>query len=260
MVGRFLSKDAAQVIRAEISASSGNEVFFVGNLDSNKLLADIKVLARGNKFSVPAIIDSAKSGQVVLHNHPSGDLTPSEQDIFLASVFGNNGVGFFIVDNGLKDVYVVVEPFKKKEHIKLDITEVRNYLAPQGVVSELLENYEFREEQVIALERVLSSFNNNTVELIEAGTGTGKTFSYLIPSILWAIRNNERTVVSTNTINLQEQLIGKDIPIMDKAISEEFKYSLVKGMRNYVCLLRVETLTDGQMDILEISTSMKLKI
>ena len=165
---------------------------------------DVEVLARGNKYSVPAIIDSAESGQVVLHNHPSGNLTPSEQDIHLASIFGNNGVGFFIIDNSLKEIYVVVEPFKKKEYVKLDLNETRGYLNPGGTVSEVLkDSYEFREEQIHTLDEITASFNDNTVELIEAGTGTGKTFSYLIPSILWAIRNNERVVVSTNTINLQ---------------------------------------------------------
>ena len=252
MIEKLFSKDVVEIIKTEISASDGNEVFFVGNCNNDGLLEDVKVLARGNKFSVPAIIDSAKSGQIVIHNHPSGNLTPSGQDIFLASIFGNNGVGFFIIDNCLSDVYVVVEPFKKKECIKLDLTETRSYLIPGGPISNVLkESYEFRKEQIIALDQISTSFNNNTVELIEAGTGTGKTFSYLIPSILWAIKNNERVVVSTNTINLQEQLIGKDIPILVEAVSEQFKYSLVKGMRNYLCLLRMETLTDGQKDLFD---------
>ena len=250
MIEDLFSKDVSNKIKEEISASSGNEVFFVGNCSNDGQLDTIKVLARGNKFSVPAIIDSARSGQVVLHNHPSGNLTPSEQDIHLASIFGNNGVGFFIIDNSLSDVYIVVEPFKKKDFVKLDLQETKGYLIPGGPVSEILrDNYEYREEQIHTLEEICSSFNDDTVELIEAGTGTGKTFSYLIPSILWAVKNSERVVVSTNTINLQEQLIGKDLPVLVDAIPEEFKYSLVKGMRNYLCLLRVETVSDGQMDL-----------
>jgi len=250
VIEKVFSKDAYETIKGEISASSGNEVFFVGDCNSEGILEAVKVLARGNKFSVPAIIDAADSGQIVVHNHPSGNLTPSEQDIHLASIFGNNGVGFFIIDNNLKDFYVVVEPFKKKGLIKLDSDETRGYLIPGGRVSDLLkDNYEFREEQIRTLDEITSSFNENTVELIEAGTGTGKTFSYLIPSILWAIRNKERVVVSTNTINLQEQLIGKDLPVLDDAISEEFNYSLVKGMRNYLCLLRAETVREGQADL-----------
>ena len=252
MIEKLFSKDVSEIVKSEISSSSGNELFFVGNCNNEGQLETVKVLARGNKFSVPAIIDSAKSGQVVFHNHPSGNLTPSEQDIHLASVFGNNGVGFFIIDNYLSDIYVVVEPFKKKEYLKLDIEEAGNYLSPGGRVSEILkENYEFREEQIQTLNEISSSFNKNTVELIEAGTGTGKTFSYLIPSILWAIKNNERVVVSTNTINLQEQLIGKDLPVLSDAIPEDFKYSLVKGMRNYLCLLRAETVSEGQTDLFE---------
>ncbi len=252
MIEKLFSKDIIESIRSEISASLGNEVFFVGDFDSSGLCSEIEVLARGNEFSVPAIIDSARSGQIVLHNHPSGNLTPSEQDIYLASIFGNNGVSFAIVDNEVSGVYVVVEPFREKKNLKIDLNEAKGYLIPGGPISDLLENnYEFREEQILVLNRVLSSFNNNSIELIEAGTGTGKTFSYLIPSILWALKNNEKVVVSTNTINLQEQLIHKDIPLMAKVIPEKFRYSLVKGMKNYVCLLRAETLADNQMDIFE---------
>lgn len=252
MIEELFSKDTAEAIRSEISASLDNEVFFVGDFDDNGLCSDIKVLARGNEFSVPAIIGSASPGQIVVHNHPSGNLTPSEQDVHLASIFGNNGVGFVIVDNEVSDVYVVVEPFRTKENLAVDLNEAESYLVPDGPVSEVLkDSYEFRKEQILVLGRVLSSFNNNGVELIEAGTGTGKTFSYLLPSILWALKNNERVVVSTNTINLQEQLIYKDIPLMARVVPEDFRYSLVKGMNNYVCLLRADTLADNQMDLFE---------
>lgn len=252
MIEELFSEDTAESIRSEISASLDNEVFFVGDFDDNGLCSDIKVLARGNEFSVPAIIGSAGPGQIVVHNHPSGNLTPSEQDVHLASVFGNNGVGFVIVDNEVSDVYVVVEPFRTKENLAVDLNEAESYLVPDGPVSKVLkDSYEFRKEQVGVLGRVLSSFNNNGVELIEAGTGTGKTFSYLLPSILWALKNNERVVVSTNTINLQEQLISKDIPLMARVVPQDFRYSLVKGMSNYVCLLRAETLAENQMDLFE---------
>ena len=80
--------------------------------------------------------------------------------------------------------------------------------------------------------------------IVEAGTGVGKSLAYLVPSALHAVRNNARTVISTNTINLQEQLIGQDIPIARKLLAEagialdDLRVAQLKGRRNYLCLLR----------------------
>ena len=83
---------------------------------------------------------------------------------------------------------------------------------------------------------VLDAYENNALALIEAGTGIGKSIAYLIPAILWAATTGERTVISTHTIPLQEQLLQKDIPLLMKALGLEMKVSLVKGMSNYVCM------------------------
>ncbi len=246
------SPEVIQKLQTEIHIASGNEVFFVGDLDDNLNLFGVRALARGNEYSVPAIIDSASAGQVVLHNHPSGNLTPSEQDIHLASIFGNNGVGFLIINNSVSEIYSVVEPFKKKEYSPIEIGELEKLLMPKGPVAKKLgKSFEHRKEQIKVLNETAKAFNDDSIALIEAGTGTGKTFSYLIPSIKWAIQNNERVVISTNTINLQEQLIGKDIPMLEQSINEDFTYSLVKGMRNYLCLLRAEAVDDGQQELIE---------
>lgn len=246
------SPQVIQKLQTEIHIASGNEVFFVGNFDDNFTLNNVTVLARGNEYSVPAIIDSAAAGQVVLHNHPSGILTPSEQDIHLASIFGNNGVGFLIINNSVSDIYSVVEPFRAKEYTPIDISKLEKLLMPKGPVAiKLGDSFEHRKEQVKVLKEAAKAFNENSIALVEAGTGTGKTFSYLIPSIIWALQNNERVVISTNTINLQEQLIGKDIPLLEESLKEQFTYSLVKGMRNYLCILRAEAMDDGQQDLIE---------
>jgi ATP-dependent DNA helicase DinG len=237
-------------IRIGIEEASGNEVFFVGSFSAGNIIDCIRVVARGNGYSVPAVIDSALPGEVVIHNHPSGNLNPSDQDIQLASVFGNEGIGFYIVDNHASRVYVVVEPFAEKEIEPLDVEKVRGLLLPGGGISELMgDKYELRDEQLHMLEAVAGAFNENMISLIEAGTGTGKTLSYLIPAVFWSIRNGERVVISTNTINLQEQLIDKDIPLVHSAFDGEFNYSLVKGMGNYLCLLRAETVQEGLFEI-----------
>lgn len=254
------SPEVVKKIQTEIHIASGNEVFFVGNINEDFILNNVKVLARGNEYSVPAIIDSASAGQIVLHNHPSGNLTPSEQDIHLASIFGNNGVGFLIINNSVSEIYSVVEPFKKKEYSAIELSELEKLLMPNGPVAKKLgDSFEHRKEQIKVLSETARAFNDDSIALIEAGTGTGKTFSYLIPSIKWALQNNERVVISTNTINLQEQLIGKDIPMLEESIEESFTYSLVKGMRNYLCLLRVEAVDDGQQDLIEDDESDEIK-
>jgi len=246
----FFSESVKSTIKSVIEEASGNEVFFVGTFSERYVLEEVRVVARGNDYSVPAVIESAKPGDVVIHNHPSGTLTPSDQDIQIASVFGNQGVGFLIINNNASQVYVVVEPFLEKEIEPLDIEETKKALLPEGRVAEVMgDNYELRDEQLQMLESVTSSFNDNLISLIEAGTGTGKTLSYLIPAVSWALKNEERVVISTNTINLQEQLIDKDIPLLYNAFEDDFNYSLVKGMRNYLCLLRTETIQEGLFEM-----------
>lgn len=246
----FFSDSVKSTIKTAIKEASGNEVFFVGSFSKDKVIEDVQVIARGNDYSVPAVIESASPGEVVIHNHPSGNLMPSNQDIQIASVFGNHGVGFLIVDNEASQVYVVVEPFFEKEIELLNVEETKTVLMPEGRVAEIMgDRYERREEQLEMLESVSLSFNNNDISLIEAGTGTGKTLSYLVPAVNWALKNEERVVISTNTINLQEQLIDKDIPLLYDAFDDDFNYSLVKGMRNYLCLLRTETIQEGLFEM-----------
>jgi len=76
--------------------------------------------------------------------------------------------------------------------------------------------------------------------LLTLATGTGKTLAYLLPAVIWALNHQERTVVSTHTINLQEQLLNKDIPLIREALGCDFKAVLVKGMNNYVCLRKLD--------------------
>ena len=250
MSKKYFSEKAKEEVEKVIKEAFGNEVFFVGSLDQYGVVDGVRVVARGNDYSVPAIVDSAQSGEVVIHNHPSGNLTPSDEDILIAGLFGNLGVGFYIINNDVSQLYVVVEPFAKKELERLDVKKLKKLLLPEGEVSKVMgSQYELRSEQLDMVEAIASAFNEEAISLIEAGTGTGKTLAYLIPAIYWSLLNGERIVISTNTINLQEQLIEKDIPLIHQSLGEEFKYSLVKGMGNYLCLLRAETVTDGLLEL-----------
>ena len=124
--------------------------------------------------------------------------------------------------------------------MKLDIQKALEYLQPNGPLAHHLKEYETRPEQLEMMRAVLQAYNEKEIALIEAGTGTGKSMAYLIPAILWAVENKERTVISTNTIALQEQLLHKDIPLLKKILGVDLKAVLVKGMGNYLCKRKLD--------------------
>ena len=126
---------------------------------------------------------------------------------------------------------------------KLDVEKMASLLAEGGALSKLTENYEVREKQLELVKAISTCYNKSIIGVFEAGTGIGKSFAYLIPSIKWAYLNNKRIIVSTATINLQNQLIDKDIPLALKILglsSDEVKVALVKGRNNYLCLKKLE--------------------
>lgn len=115
-----------------------------------------------------------------------------------------------------------------------------------GILATRLENYENRPQQQDMANAVHQVLEEKKCLLMEAGTGTGKSLAYLIPALRWSIENDQRVVVSTRTINLQEQLWEKDIPNLLKALSWPCKAAQVKGRQNYLCLRRwFNTLTSG---------------
>jgi ATP-dependent DNA helicase DinG len=247
-IEKYLASDVIVQIRDEIEKSHGNEVFFVG-FTEDLIVTQAKVVARGNDAAVPAVQKIARQANVVIHNHPSGYLTPSEADLAIASRLEMFSVAFYIIDNNAQDIYVVIEPFKKEKVQQLDVHKIEALLKPGGDISHSLNGYEDRPQQVEMIDYVCQAFNENKVSTIEAGTGTGKTLAYLLPSIYWSIQNRERIVVSTNTINLQEQLIKKDIPFLRNVLREKFEAVLVKGRNNYACLRKVDEL-QSDMDML----------
>ena len=130
----------------------------------------------------------------------------------------------------------------------LDIKNLLELLDSHGPLSLHIKGFEARDSQKEMLSAISSAYNDDEICLIEAGTGTGKSLAYLLPALLWALENKERTVVSTNTINLQEQLINKDIPLICKALKMNIKAVLVKGMSNYLCLRRLsDTLEESSL-------------
>ena len=117
---------------------------------------------------------------------------------------------------------------------------VERFFSQGGPLALNVKGFEERLEQKLMAQDVLQAFMRQNPAFIEAGTGTGKSLAYLIPAILWAEKHDEKVVISTNTIALQEQLIHKDIPLAIKALGLETSYVLAKGMSNYACLRRLD--------------------
>lgn len=234
-VRKLFSDKTCAAMRKEIADAAGNEVFFVGSTDENRVIVSIRVAARGNADQVPAFFHAVDQGDVVIHNHPGGDLTPSNADLSLAGSFGEMSVGFYIVDNEVARVYVAVPAYERIELKPVEPGELRPMFSSDSSLATEIGAFEVRPQQSDMMDVVARAFNENKVSLIEAGTGVGKTLAYLVPAAVWTLRNNERVVVSTHTINLQEQLIQKDIPVLQRTLDDSLTAALLKGRSNYVC-------------------------
>jgi ATP-dependent DNA helicase DinG len=119
------------------------------------------------------------------------------------------------------------------------VERVREFFSKKGPLSKA-KNFEFRPEQQEMAARVAQALEEEQHLIVEAGTGVGKSLAYLVPSVLFALERHKKAIVSTHTINLQEQLLHKDIPILKKVLPVEFEAALMKGRQNYLCPRRLE--------------------
>ncbi len=235
-----LTRAAADALQQHIVAADGREVFFAGVLDESGLVSEVRVLARGHAEAVPALFTQLNLREVVLHNHPSGNLAPSDADLELASLYSAHGHGVYIVDNAATRAYVVVEPFTPKKKTPLNARALAREFQQEGALAGVIPGFELRPQQITMAEQIINAFNNDGVAVIEAPTGVGKTMAYLLPAIHWAVRNKERIVISTRTINLQEQIIAHDLPLLKRCMEEPFQACLVKGRGNYLCRRKLD--------------------
>jgi len=236
-----IAPNAAAAVRAAIRLAGGREVCFVCKVDEREVIVGARVVARGDIKSVLALPGFAQRGELLLHNHPSGNLEPSGPDLEIAARMHDAGVGFAIVDNEASEVYVVVEVPRERRQAPVDVRGVDALLGAAGPIARLHQRYEDRASQRGFARTIARLYNGGGIGVLEAGTGVGKSLGYLVPALRWAAQNGERTVVSTNTINLQEQLVGKDLPFLARALEDQpVRFALLKGWHNYVCLLRLE--------------------
>ncbi len=133
------------------------------------------------------------------------------------------------------------EPVGEKV-VPLDEEEIAALLSHGGPFARHFPHYEERSEQIVMAQAVSQALSFNGHLMVEAGTGVGKSFAYLTPAALFARQNNTRVVISTNTINLQDQLINKDIPDLAEALALDLHAAVLKGRGNYLCPRRLEIL------------------
>ncbi len=226
----------------------------MAELNRDGTVTAARTVARGTVGEVLALPGVARRGEMLLHNHPSGNLEPSGADLHVAARLHDAGVGFGILCNDASELYVVVEVPRARENVRVDPFAVVKALGADGEVAHVLGQFEDRPSQRDMAAYVADAYNDGGIQLLEAGTGVGKSFAYLVPALAWARANGERTVVSTNTINLQEQLVGKDLPLLRRAFGDEEHeptFALLKGWRNYLCLARLASAEAAQRTLLE---------
>ena len=125
---------------------------------------------------------------------------------------------------------------------------VRGFFSENGPLSKA-KNFEFRPQQQEMAARIARALEEEQHVVLEAGTGVGKSLGYLVPSVLFALERHKKAIVSTHTINLQEQLLHKDIPILKKVLPVEFEAALMKGRQNYLCPRRLERALQNEQEL-----------
>lgn len=133
-----------------------------------------------------------------------------------------------------------LRPVEERKSINSD--QLAALLEEGGAFDAHFPGYEHRPQQVAMLRRVAQALNQGDHLLVEAPTGVGKSLAYLIPAVHWASQNRERVVISTNTINLQEQLYRKDLPDLVSLLPSDFGATVLKGRSHYLCLARLQAL------------------
>jgi len=118
------------------------------------------------------------------------------------------------------------------------VSQVEEIFSPAGILSKA-KNFEFRPQQQQMAVAVARALQNREHLAVEAGTGVGKSLAYLIPAILFAVAEKKKAVVSTHTINLQEQLTEKDLPMLTQVLPVKFNFTMLKGRANYLCTRRL---------------------
>lgn len=240
----FLPEICSKISHA-IASNKGGEVFFVAFTNNQGFVCAAEAVAFGSEDSVPAPLADGMKGDLVIHNHPSGDLRASTPDVNIAALLATHKLGFYIINNDCTEVNVVYKP---KPKVHLGAKEILGIFQKNGILAEMIGAYEERPEQEQMVSSIIQAVNGGEILLAEAGTGTGKSFAYLIPAALWAVQSDKRVIVTTHTINLQNQIAKKDAQLVaslvERLTGKRPLFSVLVGRSNYICPKMVEELLE----------------
>ena len=209
-------------------------------------LAAMQRLAQASNWPLAYLLDGLAANQVI--PSPSGGRLgwgQSNQDHSDSNI-GINGLDMQRITRRLH----AGGALRENERITpIDADMVADMFSEGGALSHTLDGFEARSEQAQMAQAVTEAINDGERIIIEAGTGVGKSLAYLLPAALYALANGKRVVISTNTINLQEQLLKKDVPILVDALKsvegsgDDLRFTPLKGRANYLCMRRWNTMS-----------------
>ena len=226
------SEESLQTIKKYLEEHNNKSMIFKATFDEDEKIQKPFFLSLYKKKSFEETLTKVGKNEVVIRTTKPNQLYPSDMELELSEeLYTRRNIAYCLLSSDLDDFYFVQDI----DRIFLEEIDIENYFAKDGILAKEIKGFEYRQEQEEMAQYIQDAINEDRKIIVEAGTGTGKTLAYLIPSIKWAVTNKKKIIIATNTINLQEQLLLKDIPLAKSIIKDEFSYVLVKGRNNYVC-------------------------
>ena len=226
------SEESLQTIKKYLEEQNNKSMIFKATFDEDELIQEPFFLSLYKKKSFEETLTKVGKNEVVIRTTKPNQLYPSDMELELSEeLYTRRNIAYCLLSSDLDDFYFVQDI----DRIFLEDIDIKNYFSKDGILAKEIKGFEYRQEQEEMAQYIQEAINEDKKIIVEAGTGTGKTLAYLIPAIKWAVANKKKVIIATNTINLQEQLLLKDIPLAKSIIKDEFSYVLVKGRNNYVC-------------------------
>ena len=257
----FFSLDlpSREFIELSVGKAKDQRVGFLLQLDiKSGILSESKEVARSNYDAMVEVARECSGSAVLLLSQESGHIGVSHDEIALGRRIEEQGIGFGIVSCDGSRVKILNLPRYVAQNKLLNIDQLEDLIAPSGNLQKLFEGYEDRKAQRKMLRLVAEKYNKGGSTLVEAGTGVGKSLAYLIPAASWGALNGEVSVVSTSTINLQQQIVTKEIPLVAQLTGSKIKWALVKGRNNYFSIRRLKLARSQQNQLFNNDRSKQL--
>ena len=226
------SEESLRIIKEYLTENDNKSIILKATFDENEVIQEPFFLSAYKKKTFEETLTKVKRDEVVIRTTKPNQLYPNDLELELSEeLFNRRNIAYCLLSSDLDDFYFIQDI----DRANLEKIDIEDYFSEDGILVNEIKGFEYRHEQEEMAKNIQKAINDNRKIIVEAGTGTGKTLAYLIPAIKWAIANRKKVIIATNTINLQEQLLLKDIPLAKSVIKDEFTYALVKGRSNYLC-------------------------